>query len=123
MSLVPTPKDVEDALLRAYDFLKQSKNKTASSDIGTTFTQYSDEVQKFIDKVLAKRGVITQTELDAIDEQIRQAKKKMLEDEAKKTYVKYGVGLAVVLIVVGGLWLVTKKKSEKWITSNLLKQQ
>jgi hypothetical protein len=113
-TLLPSRKDIEDAIVRAYDAIRNASNKAASSDItqtaAITLTKYSNELQTVLNSFLQKRGAVTQNQLDELDEKIRQAKRKTLESESKNTFVKYGLYISVAFVAFGALWLITREK-------------
>ena len=111
---LPSYNQIEDAIVRAYDAIKNASNKAASSDItqtaANTLTKYSNELQTFLNTFLQKKGAVTQNQLDELDEKIRQAKRKTLESESKNTFVKYGLYISVAFVAFGALWLITREK-------------
>lgn len=108
----PSKKDIEDAIVRAYEAIKSAKDKASTSDtnIGDTLAKYSDQLQGFVNTFLSKRGAITQQQLDELDEQVRLTKLKTLEAESKNTFVKYGIFISVAFVAFGALWLITREK-------------
>ena len=113
--ILPSKKQVEDAIVRAYNAIKGASEKAQSSDISTsvanTLTKYSEDIQNLVNSFMKKRGAITQQQLDELDEKVREAKRKTLEAESKNTLVKYGLYLSVAIVAFGALWLITEKKS------------
>lgn len=107
--LIPASREkIEETFLRAYEFLK---GKPESSDIGDTVTKYSESFQDFMKTFLSGKGIITQETLDDIDEQLRLAKKKKLEQEAKNTFVTYGIYVSTAILLIGAVWFFTRKKT------------
>ena len=68
------------------------------------------KIQSLINNILGKGGVVTQDEVNALDEQIRIAKLKALEAEAKMSTNKYAIYVIAGLTVVGIVWYYTYKK-------------
>lgn len=110
----PSQKDVESAILSAYETIKNTTNKAASSDVtqsvANTLTKYSNAIQSVLNSFLQKRGAITQQQLDELDEKIREAKKKTLEAESRNTLVRYGLYLSIGVVAFGALWMITREK-------------
>lgn len=106
-----TQKALEESVIGAFNTLKglQSEKNIITAN---TLTKYSDNIQSTLNKFLAKRGVVTKQQLDELDEQVREAKKKTLEAQSKNTIVKYGMGLSLLVLGFGTIWLVTKKQSK-----------
>ena len=106
-----TQQSVEQAIVNAFGALKgiqQEKNLITTSSL----TKYSDNIQKILNGFLSKRGVITKQQLDELDEQVREAKKKTMEAQSKNTFVKYGIGLSILAVGFGTIWILTKNKSK-----------
>jgi hypothetical protein len=69
------------------------------------------KIQSLINNILEKGGVVTQDEVNALDEQIRISKLKALEAEAKMSTNKYAIYVVAGLAVVGIIWYYTYKKT------------
>jgi hypothetical protein len=88
-----------------------TKNNISTSDaIKEQLYQNSNNIQTLINGILTKTGVVTQSEVDALDEEVRMAKLKLLEAEAKSATTKYALYVIGGLIVVGAIWYFTYKK-------------
>lgn len=109
MPEVATKQSIEQTIISAFDTLKGLQNEknlvTANS-----LTKYSDNIQSILNGFLQKKGVITQQQLDELDEQVRQAKAKALEAQSKNTFIKYGIAFSFLIVGFGTLWLLTTKK-------------
>ena len=89
-----------------------TKNNISTSDaIKQQLYQNSTNIQNLINKMLSKTGVVTQNEVDALDEEVRMAKLKLLEAEAKSATTKYAMYVIGGLVVVGAIWYFTYKKT------------
>lgn len=86
------------------------KNVKTSDAITQQLFQNSSNIQALINRIMEKSGVATQSELDALDEEIRQSKLKLLEAEANQSRMKYALYVVGVLAVVGTVWYFTYKK-------------
>ena len=88
-----------------------TKNNISTSDaIKQQLYQNSTNIQNLINGILSKTGVVTQSEVDALDEEVRIAKLKLLEAEAKSATTKYVLYVIGGLAVVGAIWYFTYKK-------------
>jgi hypothetical protein len=88
-----------------------TKNNISTSDaIKQQLYQNSTNIQNLINGILTKTGVVTQSEVDALDEEVRMAKLKLLEAEAKSATTKYALYVIGGLVVVGVIWYFTYKK-------------
>lgn len=110
----PSRKDIEDAIVRAFEAIKSTRDKALKSDVnvGDTLAKYSDQLQGFVNTFLSKRGAITQQQLDELDEQVRLTKLKTLQAESKNTFVRYGIFISVAFVAFGALWLITREKKQ-----------
>jgi sensor domain CHASE-containing protein len=88
-----------------------TKNNISTSDaIKQQLYQNATSIQNLINKMLSKTGVVTQNEVDALDEEIRIAKLKLLEAESRSATTKYALYVIGGLSVVGLIWYFTYKK-------------
>jgi hypothetical protein len=88
-----------------------TKNNISTSDaIKQQLYQNSTNIQNLINGLLSKTGVVTQSEVDTLDEEIRMAKLKLLEAEAKSATTKYALYVIGGLAIVGVIWYFTYKK-------------
>lgn len=86
------------------------KNISTSDAIKQQLYQNATNIQNLINGILAKGGVVTQSEVDALDEEIRLTKLKLLEAESKSATTKYALYVIGGLAVVGAIWYFTYKK-------------
>jgi hypothetical protein len=88
-----------------------TKNNISTSDaVKQQLYQNATKIQKLINGLLSKTGVVTQNEVDALDEEIRIAKLKLLEAESRSATTKYALYVIGGLAVVGIIWYFTYKK-------------
>jgi hypothetical protein len=88
-----------------------TKNNISTSDsIKQQLYQNSTNIQNLINKILEKGGVVTQKELDSLDEEVRLTKLKLLEAEARNSRTKYALYVVGGLAIVGAIWYFTYKK-------------
>jgi hypothetical protein len=83
---------------------------SASEKIKNQLYANADKIQGLINSILQKGGIVTNTELDALDEEIRLGKLKILEAEAKSSNRKYAIYVISGLAVIGAIWYFTYKK-------------
>jgi hypothetical protein len=88
-----------------------TKNNLSTSDaIKQQLYQNSTNIQNLINGILQKNGIVTQDEVNALDEEIRISKLKLLEAEANNSRMKYVLYVVGGLAVVGAIWYFTYKK-------------
>jgi len=111
---LPSKEKIEELIKKALETSKKAGEKAESSDITTkiadTLTENSAKIQSFVNNLLQKEGLITQQELDSLDELVKQTKLKILEQDSIRSISKYGLYIAIVLFAFGTLWLITKDK-------------
>lgn len=99
-------KDAEKALAKA----KLDISNTDDKAIKDSLYQYTDEAQSLLNKLLSKTGIITDQEINELDEQLRNTKKKIELEKAEQTKRKFYIITAIVVVAFVGLWFITKKK-------------
>ena len=104
-------KKVLDALKVAEQALEKAKQSNTSFSVGEALKKYSTQIQEGVNTVLSKGGVLAQEQLDQLDEQVRMAKLKMLQEESKNTFIKYGTYLGGALVVGALAWFFINKKT------------
>lgn len=69
----------------------------------------SQSIQDIIDLILANNGVVTANQEQQLDEQMRLAKKRLLESQQKITMQRYSLigGLGIISLAI--LWYLTRK--------------
>ena len=91
--------------------IESTKGSLSTSEaIKQQLYQSSSNIQGLINRIMTKNGIVTQNELDALDEEIRQSKLKLLESEASNSKMKYALYVVGVLAIVGTVWYFTYKK-------------
>lgn len=109
-----TIEQISEYLRKAAEQASQSTQQASDKKLGERVLEeisaQSEAIQSAINKLLGKTGVITQQELDAIDEQIRKQKEKLLEAESTKTKRNLILYSALAVGTIGVLWFLTKKK-------------
>ena len=91
--------------------IESTKGSLSTSEaIKQQLYQSSSNIQGLINRIMTKNGILTQNELDALDEEIRQSKLKLLESEASNSKMKYALYVVGVLAIVGTVWYFAYKK-------------
>jgi hypothetical protein len=105
---------ISEYLRKAAEQASQSTQQVSDKKLGEKvldeIAAQSEAIQSGINKLLGKTGVITQEELDAIDEQIRKQKENILKAESKKTQRNLITYSLLAIGTIGLLWFLTKKK-------------
>jgi hypothetical protein len=70
----------------------------------------ADKIQSLLNSFASSGGVITQEQADQLNEEIRLAKKNLLEAEAKKTKIRLAIYVSATIAVIGVLWFITKDR-------------
>lgn len=69
----------------------------------------SQNIQDILDLILVNNGVIAPSQAQQLDEEIRLAKKRILESEQKITMQRYALIGGVGIISIAILWYLTRK--------------
>lgn len=104
-------KDVFAEALKVAQNAGEQANKMVYGKNANDLAIYSVKIQAFLNSFLEKGGLITQQEVDALDEQVRLAKLKLLEEKSKNTFANYGIIIGGLVFTFGVLWLLTKKQN------------
>lgn len=96
--------------IAAYSKQTADTNTSASETLKNQLYANSSKIQALINSILQKGGIITADEVNALDEQIRISKLKVLEAEAKSSTRKYAMYVILGLAAVGAVWYYTYKK-------------
>lgn len=70
----------------------------------------ADKIQAILNIALDKAGVLSKEEYNALDEEMRRVKEKLMKDEAKKSMRNLVIGAAVVIGAVWALTIIIRKK-------------
>lgn len=111
---IPTREQIEVAIANAYAAIKSASDKAAqtstSEKIASALTKYSADIQNIVNSFLSQKGIITQEQLNQLDEKVRETKKKTLEAESKNTLVRFGIYTSAAVVVFGFFWILTREK-------------
>jgi hypothetical protein len=112
MALTDNIKKLIESGIEAITLSKNTadSNKSTSDVLKNQLYENAEKVQSLINSVLEKGGVITPEEVDALDEQIRISKLKVLEAESKISSKRYATYVVLGLVVIGTIWYFTYKK-------------
>ena len=67
-------------------------------------------IQNQINTIFKKKGIITESEFNELDEKAKELKLKTLESESRSTILKYGV---LIVGIIGTIWFINKKKANE----------
>jgi len=89
---------------------QQDISKTSSQSLKDAIFGYSKEIQSVLNDLLSKTGVITEQEINDLDEQLRIAKKQIELQKAEATKRKVLITIGLLVVGFGTLWFITKSK-------------
>jgi glutamine synthetase type III len=78
----------------------------------TTVASLASTNKNTINSILQKSGIITDQEVNALEEDIRLAKLKLLEAESRQSAYRYTLYVFAGLTALGLLWYFTKEKTK-----------
>lgn len=108
-----TAEKISKFLEEAKKSLEQANKDIASADtksLKDSLYSYTDEAQSMLNNLLSKSGVITDEEINQLDEQLRLSKKEIELAKAKQSQNKFIITTTVVVLAFVALWYITKKK-------------
>jgi len=112
--MVDTEQQVTDLINEAKNLVATTSQEASNSNIGETLKDElynsSEAIQTLLNGLLQSNNIITDQQINDLDEQIRLAKSKLLDVESKesmKKIVTYGV---ISLLSFGILWYLTMDK-------------
>jgi hypothetical protein len=105
---------ISEYLRKAAEQAGQVKQEASDKKIGEKvldeIAAQSEAIQSGINKLLGHIGIVTEKQLDEIDEQLRIQKEKLLSEESKKTKRNLITYSVLGIATIGLLWFLTKKK-------------
>lgn len=107
--------DVNAIVQQAVQTAKDASNAATSSigqDISNTLINSSSTIQSIINSITQNNGVITPNELSQLNEEMALAKLNTLKAQTQSTYNRYGIIIGGIIVLIGGLWLITNKKTK-----------
>jgi len=93
--------------LELSDIKEALKDVDLRGDVKKSLLERQDQIQALLNKVLSKKGVLTETEKDKVYEQVRLIKKNELQADSMRGYTGFYIAGAVLLI---GLYFAFKNK-------------
>ena len=116
MSLLPDSSDFKNIIDKAQQVIKDAQSKASGSNIGQTVKDKiyasTSSIQATLDSLLAKGGLITQEDVDSLDEQMRRAKLEMLAADSSNSAKKFFTYVGVGIIVFASLWYLSTRKTK-----------
>ena len=89
---------------------QEASDKKIGEKVLDEIAAQSESIQSAINKFLGNVGLVTQEEIDKIDEQLRHQKEKLLSEQSKKTKRNLITYYIIGIATIGLLWFLTKKK-------------
>ncbi len=103
----------KDILAQAKLVANNAQTTASNSGIGTKIKDAlyssSTKIQDVLNKVFANKGIITQDQVDALDEQMRIAKLNLMAAESNETTRKTATYIVIGIAVLGTLYWLSKK--------------
>lgn len=115
-STVSNSKSLKDIIDEAKKVIADSNEKASNSNIGQTIKDKifasTSLIQESINSILSKGGIITQKEVDELDEKVRKAKLETLAANSNSSLKKFGTYIIVGVLVFGSLWYLSNRKNK-----------
>jgi chromatin remodeling complex protein RSC6 len=100
---------IEEAKAIAEKAVEKSKETNISQGIKDALLSSSKEIQSILNSVLSSSGVLTQDQYNRLDEQMRIAKKNMLETETLEATKRFAIYATFVIVLCGVVYFISKK--------------
>ena len=112
-----TEQQISALVDKAKGALSNLKNKTESSTLGNTIKTKlyasTSKIQAMLNDLLSKGGVISQEQVNSLDEELRLAKLNVLKAQSESSTKKFAIYVGVGVAVFGILWYLTKAKEKQ----------
>jgi hypothetical protein len=107
--------DTSNLLEEAKSIVTNTLNRANQSDIGGSIKDglinSADNIQSILNNVLKNKGLITNEQVNQLDEEIKLAKLKLLEAKSKSTITNLAMYVGIGVVVLGVLWFFTSKEN------------
>jgi hypothetical protein len=98
---------LEEAKAIADKAIEKSKQTNVSQGVKDALLSSSKEIQNILNSALA--GSLSQDEYNRLDEQMRIAKKNMLESETSEATKRFAIYATFVVVLCGVVYFISKK--------------
>jgi hypothetical protein len=98
---------LEEAKAIADKAIEKSKQTNVSQGVKDALLSSSKEIQNILNSVLA--GSLSQDQYNRLDEQMRIAKKNMLESESAEATKRFAIYATFVVVLCGVVYFISKK--------------
>lgn len=107
--------DTSNLLAEAQAIVSNTLNRANQSDIGGSIKNglisSADNIQSILNDVFKNNGLITNEQVNQLDEQIKLAKLKLLESKSQATITNLAMYVGIGVVVLGVLWYFTSKEN------------
>jgi len=100
---------LDDAKAIAEKAVEKSKKTNISQGVKDALLSSSKEIQNILNSVLDSSGVLSEDQYNRLDEQMRIAKKNMLESETSEATKRFAIYATFVVILCGVVYFISKK--------------
>jgi multidrug resistance efflux pump len=108
-----TKEQISEIISAAQEMIAQGQQdiaQTSSQSLKDAIFGYSKEIQSVLNNLLSKTGVVTEEEINNLDEQLRIAKKEIEFQKAEETKRKVLITIGLLVVGFGTLWFITKSR-------------
>lgn len=100
---------LEEAKAIAEKAYEKSKETNVSQGIKDALLESSQNIQNILNNLLSSSGVLTADQYNRLDEQMRIAKKNMLEAETLESTKRFAIYATFVVVLFGVIYFISKK--------------
>lgn len=108
-----TAQDIQDIIRAAAAIAQQGINAASNttSSIGDEIRENSSTIQSIINGFLSNIGIVTDEQLNQLDEQLKLQKFKLLQLQTEKTKKRFIIYSSIAIVVFGTLWYLSIRKN------------
>lgn len=100
---------LEEAKAIAKKAFEKSKSTNISQGVKDALMESSQNIQNILNSVLSSSGVLSKDQYNRLDEQMRIAKKNMLEAETLESAKRFAIYTTFVVVLFGVVYFISKK--------------
>ena len=106
--------DTNTLLQDAQNVVNSATNKATNGNIGASIrdglVNSASSIQNILNDVFKNNGLVTQEQVNALDEQVKLAKVQLLQAESQKTTLSLALYIGIGIAIIGTLWYFTSKE-------------
>jgi subtilase family serine protease len=106
--------EIQKLLTDAQQVVANSQKQVSNANLGTTLksdlSSSVNGIQSVLNDIFLNNGLITNDQVNQLDQQMRDAKLKLLQAQNQSNKTMLATYAAVGILIVGALWYISKNK-------------